>query len=155
MDNNMAEFKIDEIARLKMSDARHIEMVRKKLGVTQRFFAEAIGTSGGNWGNILSTGRDVPEEYHDRIRNVVTALSHAINGTKVIPVNGEMKKKSEKKKELLTDIGLIKNFLEEVCNPEINALEDRETALLRILKRHAQDAKDILEIIESHTEKLI
>lgn len=137
--------KIENIARLKTTDIKRLELTRKRLKISGTFISQCLGLSNTAWSTWVTQRGSVPAKYLDQVTNILQTVGNLQNGERCLAVQ----KTNKKKKEL--DLDLIIEFLESVHTPKIPLFSKQRTQdLEKLLEEFAEDAGIILELIQEH-----
>ena len=144
--------KIEEIARLKAPDVFRIENIRKELKISQAFIGKCLGISSGTYSNWVSQQKRIPERWIPEIVEIFTAIFHIQSGNFVINRLAEEERKVDVKKQTeetvpKSDLEVVWDFLQEVKDPKISAIEDnQEKSLRKLVQTYSDEAGTILEL---------
>lgn len=136
---------IENIARLKTTDIKRLEMIRKRLKISGTFISQCLGLSDTTWSGWVTQKGKIPEKYLDQVANIFQTVGNLQNGERCLAV-----KKVDKKETKQLDIGLIFEFLEDVATPKIAIFEDKDEEMEKLIKRHSEDALMLLELLAEH-----
>ena len=134
---------LSEIATLQVKDTFRLELMRKKLGVTQKFLAESCGMSLSSYSFMIHQSRAIPKDKLERITDVLVGLCYIAQGRKLLPV-----KDGHRNDGGPTPNKEIKEFLKRVIDPQVNVnyIQGRtpERIAFETLEQFSIEAKQLL-----------
>lgn len=142
---------LENIARIKTTDIKRLEIMRKSLGISGKFICGCLGLHETSWSTWVTQRGSIPDKYLDQVANIFQTIGNLLDGQRCLAVSAEAKKKEEN----TIDLKPIFEFLETLEAPKVPIFENRHTALANLLRSFSEQSTNLLSRYENEYLKML